>query len=212
MTSAHKARLTVLRAVLQRQGLDGFLVPRADEHLGEYVPPSAERLEFCSGFTGSAGLALVLLDRAVIFSDGRYTLQLETQTDPQLWERQHITETPPEKWLKTEAKGKKIGYDPWLISADFLKRFDGIEMVPVECNPVDEIWTDQPAPPLAPAVLQDVRFAGEDSASKRRHIAASLREAGQDAAILSDPASLAWLFNLRGSDVEFTRSRWVLPF
>lgn len=204
MTSEYNARLTALRAVLRRLGLDGFLVPRADEHLGEYVPPSAERLAFCSGFTGSAGLAIVLLDRAVIFSDGRYTLQLETETDPAVWERRHSIENPPENWLKAEAAGKRIGYDPWLVSAAFLKRFEGIEMVPVARNPVDEIWVDRPLPPLAPALPYDVAFAGEDAASKRGRIALSLREAGQDAAILTDPASLAWLFNLRGSDLEFT--------
>lgn len=204
MTSEHNTRLTELRAALKRLGLDGFLVPRADEHLGEYVPPSAERLAFISGFTGSAGLAVVLEDRAVIFSDGRYTLQLETETDAALWERQHIIETPPERWLKQNAGGKRIGYDPWLVSADFLKRFAGVEMVAVDRNPLDEVWTDRPAPPMAPALPHDLRFAGEAADAKRERLARELREAGQDAAILTDPASLAWLFNLRGSDLEFT--------
>jgi Xaa-Pro aminopeptidase len=204
MTSLHSSRLAELRRVLQREGLDGFLVPRADEHLGEYVPESAARLGFISGFTGSAGVAIVLLERAAIFSDGRYTLQLEAETDPALWERRHSIETPPESWLKTEAKGKKIGYDPWLISADALRRFEGSDMVPVARNPVDEIWRDRPAPPSAPAIPYDIAFAGETPAAKRERLAASLREAGQDAALLTDPASLAWLFNLRGSDLEFT--------
>jgi Xaa-Pro aminopeptidase len=196
--------LAALRAVLEKEGMDGFLVPRSDEHLGEYVPESAERLAFISGFTGSAGLAIVLRDRAVIFSDGRYTLQLETQTDAKLWERQHIIENPPEAWLKAEAKGKRIGYDPWLVSADFLRRFEGIDLVPVERNPVDEIWLDRPLAPAGPALPHDVTFAGETPTSKRERIALELREARQDAAVLTDPASLAWLFNLRGDDVEFT--------
>ncbi len=204
MTSEHNARLTALRGAITKQGLDGFLIPRADEHLGEYVPESAERLAFISGFTGSAGLAIVLADRAAIWSDGRYTLQLETQTDEALWERLHITDAPPEAWLKQNAAGKRIGYDPWLISADGLRRFDGIDMVPVAHNPLDEIWTDRPAPPMAPAVPHPVMYAGEDSAAKRSRIAKILADAGQDAAILSDPASLAWLFNLRGADVAFT--------
>ncbi len=204
MTSEHNAPLANLRAVLKRQGLEGFLVPKSDEHLGEFVPKSADRLAFCSGFTGSAGLAVILLDRAAIFSDGRYTLQLEAETDPALWERLHITETPPEAWLKTEAAGKKIGYDPWLISADGLQKFDGIDLVPVERNPVDEIWTDRPAPPLAQVFAHELDYAGEEAAIKRERLAKTLREAGQDAAILTDPASLAWLFNLRGADVEFT--------
>ncbi len=204
MMSEHNTPLTGLRAVLKREGLDGFLVPKSDEHLGEFVPKSADRLAFCSGFTGSAGLAIILQERAAIFSDGRYTLQLEAETDPAHWERLHSIETPPEAWLKAEAAGKKIGYDPWLISADGLQKFDGIDLVPVERNPVDEIWTDRPAPPLAPVFPHDLDYAGEEAASKRERLAKSLREAGQDAAILTDPASLAWLFNLRGADVEFT--------
>jgi len=204
MTSEQSSPLTQLRAVLQREHLDGFLVPRTDEHLGEYVPKSAERLAFLSGFTGSAGLAIVLQDRAAIFSDGRYTLQLEAQTDAALWERLHSIDTPPESWLKTAAAGKTIGYDPRLISADFLKKFEGVEMLPVATNPVDEIWTDRPPAPLAPAYPHALHYAGEDASSKRERLAQSLTAAGQGAAILTDPASLAWLFNLRGSDVEFT--------
>jgi Xaa-Pro aminopeptidase len=204
MTSEHNARLTALRGALATRGLDGFLVPRADEHLGEYVPESAERLAFISGFTGSAGLALVLADRAAIWSDGRYTLQLETQTDGALWERLHITETPPDAWAKEHAAGRKIGYDPWLVSAEGLKKFAGLEMVPVDSNPLDEVWANRPEAPMAPAVPHVTEYAGEDSAAKRGRIGRVLADAGQDAAILSDPASLAWLFNLRGTDVEFT--------
>jgi Xaa-Pro aminopeptidase len=188
---------------LAARGLDGFLVPRADEHLGEYVPESAERLAWITGFTGSAGLAIVLAERAAIWSDGRYTLQLEQQTDGALWERLHVTETPPEAWVKQHAAGKKIGYDPWLISADGLRRFAGAEMVPVDSNPVDEIWTDRPAPPLGPALPHGETYTGEDAAAKRERVAKILSEAGQDAALLTDPASLAWTFNIRGADVEF---------
>jgi Xaa-Pro aminopeptidase len=204
MASEHHHRLAALRAALARRGLDGFLIPRADEHLGEYVPASAERLAFITGFTGSAGLAIVLADRAAVWSDGRYTLQLEQQTDGALWERLHLIEQKPEEWLKSRAAGRRIGYDPMLISADGLARFAGAEMVPVESNPLDEIWTDRPAPPMGQAVPQPDIYAGESSAAKRARLAASLREAKQDAAILSDPASLAWLFNIRGTDVEFT--------
>ncbi len=203
MTSRHSVRLERLRATLAARGLDGFLVPRADEHLGEYVPESAERLAWITGFTGSAGLAIVLAERAAIWSDGRYTLQLEQQTDGALWERLHVTETPPEAWVKQHAAGKKIGYDPWLISADGLRRFAGAEMVPVDSNPVDEIWTDRPAPPLGPALPHGETYTGEDAAAKRERVAKILSEAGQDAALLTDPASLAWTFNIRGADVEF---------
>jgi Xaa-Pro aminopeptidase len=186
------------------RGLDGFIVPRADEHLGEYVPESAERLAFISGFTGSAGLAIVLADRAAVFSDGRYTLQLEQQTDGEVWERLHIIETKPEDWLAQHAAGLRIGYDPWLVSAEELARYAKSELVPVTGNLVDEVWAGRPAAPMAPAVPQAEVFTGEGSAAKRARLGAALAAAGQDAAVLSDPASLAWLFNIRGADVEFT--------
>jgi Xaa-Pro aminopeptidase len=188
---------------LAARGLDGFLVPRADEHLGEDVPDSAERLAWLTGFTGSAGLAIVLAGRAAVWSDGRYTLQLAAQTDGALWERLHVTESPPEAWAKQHAAGQKIGYDPRLISADGLRRFAGVDLVPVESNPVDEIWMDRPAPPQAPALPHPEIYAGEAPAAKRERVAKILSEAGQDAAVLTDPASLAWLFNVRGADVEF---------
>jgi Xaa-Pro aminopeptidase len=200
----YPARLAALREKLRETGLDGFIIPRADEHLGEYVPESAERLAYVTGFTGSAGVAIVLLDRAAVFSDGRYTLQLEAESDAALWERLHITDNPPEAWVKQHAAGQKIGYDPWLLSADTLARFAGAEMVAVASNPVDEIWVDRPAPPMAPAAPRALALAGEDSVAKRTRIAKTLADAGQDAAVLTDPASLAWLFNLRGADVAFT--------
>lgn len=204
MIPQHNNRISALRAWLSSHDLDGFMVPRSDEHLGEYVPAAAERLAFISGFTGSAGLAIILADKAAIFSDGRYTIQLKDETDAALWERIHITEHPPETWLQANAAGLNIGYDPMLISADFLARFSGSKMIPVTENPIDVIWTDRPALPMAPAIPHDVTYAGQTSASKRQNLAEMLKEAGQDAAILTDPSSLAWLFNIRGSDVEFT--------
>jgi Xaa-Pro aminopeptidase len=203
MTSTHSERLTQLREVLKREGLDGFIVPRADEHLGEYVPENAERLAWLTGFTGSAGLAVVLADKAAVFSDGRYTLALERETDGALWERRHIIEDRPEEWVRANARGQCIGYDPWLMSTEALKRFTDVEMMPVAHNPIDEIWAGRPAPPLAPAVPHGEEFSGEPAAAKRARLAENLRAAGQDAAILTDPSSLAWLFNIRGADLEF---------
>ena len=202
-----RTRLTALRQELARQGLDGFIVPRADEHLGEYVPASAERLAWLTGFTGSAGLAAVLTDKAAAFTDGRYVLQLAAQTDPDLWERRHIVEEPPPGWLAANAPpAANIGYDPLLISEEALGRYTdaGLSMQPVTQNPVDTVWTDRPAPPRAPAVPHTLEYAGRSAAEKREEIAGLLREAKQDAAVISDPASIAWLLNIRGGDVPFT--------
>lgn len=207
MTAMSHERLTKLRSELGRQGLDGFIVPRADEHLSEYVPAGAERLAWLTGFTGSAGIAVVLADKAAAFTDGRYVLQLAAQTDPDLWERCHVTEEPPSKWLAANAPaGAKIGYDPWLFAEEGLARYTdaGLTMQPVAKNPIDAVWTDRPAPPLAPAEPHKLVYAGRIAEEKRDQIAALLRNAKQDAAVISDPASIAWLLNIRGGDVPFT--------
>src|SRR6185437_4624256 len=199
MNAAEK--LAALRVELARQGLDGFIVPRADEHLGEYVPEGAERLAWLTGFTGSAGLAAILADRAAVFTDGRYVLQLAAQTDAALWERRHITEEPPPGWLAANAKpGARIGYDPLLVSEEGLGRYTeaGLAMVPASRNPVDAVWPDRPGPPMAPALPHPLDYAGASAAEKREQIAETLRAAKQDAAILTDPASIAWLLNIRG--------------
>ena len=207
MTATIAARLTELRAELARQGLAGFIVPRADEHLGEYVPEAAERLAWLTGFTGSAGLAAVLMDRAAVFTDGRYGLQLEQQTDAQFWERQHVLEAPPPGWLAQHVPaGAAIGYDPRLIGEEALARYTeaALTMRPVAHNPIDAIWADRPAPPSSPAIPHPLEFAGRAAADKCQEVAAVLLAAKQDAAVITDPASLAWLLNIRGADVAFT--------
>ncbi|HEX2940294.1 MAG TPA: aminopeptidase P family protein [Rhodopila sp.] len=199
--------LAALRQELTRLGVDGFIVPRADEHLGEYVPASAERLAWLTGFTGSAGMAAVLVDTAAVFTDGRYVLQLAQQTDASLWQRLHITEQPPPQWLaKTAPASARIGYDPLLISEDSLTRYTdaGLTMVPLAPNPIDTVWHDRPAPPRAPAQPHPLIFAGRSAEEKRADIAKVLRDAKQHAAVLTDPASIAWLLNIRGGDVPFT--------
>ncbi len=200
------SQLSDLRLQLSKQNVAGFLVPRADEHLGEYVPPSADRLAWLTGFTGSAGLAVALMDAACLFVDGRYVLQAATQTDPALWQRRHVTEQPPAEWLAATAPGVAIGYDPWLLSEEQLARFTnaGCLMVPLDPNPIDVVWRDRPAPPMAPAVAHPLAFAGMAASEKIDQVAATLRAAGQDAAVLSDPASIAWLLNIRGADIAFT--------
>ena len=204
-------RLAALRKELARRGLAGFLVPRADEHQGEYVPPRAERLAWLTGFTGSAGLAIVLAETAAVFVDGRYTLQVRDQVDTTLFEPQHLTEQPPESWISGHLpKGGKLGYDPWLHTPEGVKRLRqaaakaGGELVAVESNPLDEVWSDQPPPPLAPVVPQDLRFAGRSAQDKRESLGRDLAGEGIAAAVLSNPDSLAWLLNIRGADVPRT--------
>jgi Xaa-Pro aminopeptidase len=201
-------RLEQLRNELRQRGVDGFIVPCTNPHLGEYMPPHDARLAWLTGFSGSAGIAIVLADIAMVMSDGRYVLQLASQTDGAVWQRGHMIETPPPEWLAALLGGRaaRIGYDPWLISEDGLQRYTdrGIDMVPLAPNPIDAIWSDQPPPPLAPAVIQTLEHAGQSAADKREAIAAQLRADGQDAAVLSDPASINWLLNLRGADIDFT--------
>ncbi len=194
--------------MLRERALDGFLVPRSDEHLGENAPASSERLAWLTGFTGSAGLAVVLADEAAVFSDGRYVLQLAAETDSALYERLHGGETPPQDWLRARAGERRllVGYDPRIMSEDEVARFDveGVDLRAEATNPVDAIWSDRPQPPAAPARPHDTRFAGRSSAEKRDEIGTALRAAGEDAAVLTDPASVAWLLNIRGGDLETT--------
>jgi Xaa-Pro aminopeptidase len=199
-------RLAALRARLAEAGVQGFVIPRSDEHLGEYVPPSGDRLAWLTGFTGSAGLAIVLPDRAAVFTDGRYTLQVRSQTDPALWECRHITDEPPAAWLKAQAQDLAIGYDPWLQSAPAIERLSvpGVHLVPLAANPLDAAWTDRPPAPMAAAVPHAIDFAGTSSADKRAAAAAELRDAREDAVVLADPHSLAWLLNIRGGDLAHT--------
>lgn len=203
---APHTRLAALRARFDAIGVDGLLVPRADAFLGEYVPASAERLAWLTGFTGSAGLALVLKDRAFLFIDGRYTTQARQEVDAGLWEFRHLIDQPPASVLKAEAPAARIGYDPWLHPESALDRLaqSGVTLVPLAANPLDAIWADRPAPPAAPAIPHPIAFAGEEAAAKRAQAAASLRAAGQGAAVLADAHSVAWLLNIRGSDLAHT--------
>ena len=202
-----RLRLCRLRQTLQEQGLQGFIIPRADEHLGEYVPASAERLAWLTGFTGSAGLAIVLPDKAAAFTDGRYVLQLAAQTDGDLWQRRHITEEPPPGWVAAHAPPRaRIGYDPLLISEEGLKRYTdaGIDMArlsAIRSTPSGQTGRRRRRPPRCRIRLE---HAGRSAEEKRAQIASLLREAKHDAAVISDPASIAWLLNIRGGDILYT--------
>ena len=208
MASASSTRLAALRTLLQNEGLDGLIVPHSDEFLGEYTPACAERLAWLTGFTGSAGTAIVLPHTAAVFSDGRYITQMDQQVDGTCWQRLHISQTPPATWLKEQAKPEtRVGYDPRVMSVAELRPFaaqSGVTLVPTSRNLVDDIWTDRPAFPSAPACVHPLAFAGRSSAEKRQEVSAILTQSGQDAAVLSDSASIAWLLNIRGSDIPCT--------
>jgi Xaa-Pro aminopeptidase len=198
-------RLARLRAELARDGLDGFLVPRADEFQGEYVPPAAERLHWLTGFSGSAGIAVALADRAVILSDGRYTLQILAEVDTAAFAPGDGVATPVHEWLAENApEGGRIGFDPWLHTRAQTRRLiaglarRGAEAVAVAENLVDRIWTDRPAPPAGRLTVQPLDLAGEPVAAKIARLADDL---AADALLLTQPDSIAWVFNIRGRDV-----------
>jgi Xaa-Pro aminopeptidase len=204
------ARLAALRSELAARGLDGFIVPRADEYQGEYVAPYAQRLGWLTGFTGSAGVAVVLKERAAVFVDGRYTLQVRAEVDTALFEPVHLADTPPTRWLGDAlTAGARLGFDPWLHTSQQVETLEaacdriGAELVPCLDNPVDAVWPDRPAPPLTPVVPHGVTFAGCASADKRAELARALQAERLDAAVLSAPDSVAWLLNIRGGDVEY---------
>ncbi len=200
--------LPLIREQMAAQGLDGFLIPHEDEHQNEYLPDANERLAWATGFTGSAGAAVVMEDKAAVFSDGRYTLQLAAQTDASLFERRDLVEGGVSAYLESAAgSGQVIGYDPRLHSPEQLGRLRsaveraGAALKPVGANPVDLAWRDRPAQPQAPIGAHPLGYAGEASDSKRARVGRSLEQAGAEVAVLTAPSSIAWLFNLRGGDV-----------
>lgn len=202
-------RLAALRQEVARRQADGFLVPRGDEHQGEYVPAAAERLAWLTGFKGSAGLACVLAQEAAIFIDGRYTLQVTQEVNVGLFTPRHVTDEPLSDWLEGRLRpGQRLAYDPWLHTEEQVRRLErtvtglGAALVALDGNPIDAVWRDRPAPPKAPIRPHDLALAGRSSAEKREEIAASLSKAGTAAAVITLPDSIAWLLNVRGGDVE----------
>ncbi|MGO9132676.1 MAG: aminopeptidase P family protein [Methylovirgula sp.] len=208
-SSQSATRIAALRSELARLRLDGFIVPRADRQQNEYVAPSEERLSWLTGFTGSAGLAIVFQDRAVLFVDGRYTLQVNDQVDLAIVTPAPLAASSPEKWLEQNlSAGQKLGYDPWLHTPGQIERFEkaaaavGAELVAVDANPIDAIWTDRPAPPQGAVTRHPLKLAGDPANEKLLRIAKALGKA--DALLVSDPHAVAWTFNIRGSDVAHT--------
>ncbi|MDH3241818.1 MAG: aminopeptidase P family protein [Alphaproteobacteria bacterium] len=203
-------RLRAVRARLKKSRLDGFIVGLADAHQGEYVPESEARLSWLTGFTGSAGLAVVMADKAALFVDGRYTLQARNQVDTKRFVLHHISRMPPAKWIAANMpKGVRLGFDPWLLTPRDVARFEaaaadaGAKLVPAARNPIDAVWRHRPAAPISPVRPLPKRFTGRSSLDKRQQIAAGLAARGARAAVLSAPDSIAWLLNIRGQDVEF---------
>ncbi len=200
------ARLRALRAEIAGAGLAGYIVPRADVHQGEYVAARDARLEWLTGFTGSAGFCVVLQDVAGVFIDGRYRTQVKGQVD-----LAHFTPVPwPEQqagpWILQHISAGKIGYDAWLHTRDEIAKIEaalagsGVVLTPC-ANVIDAIWRDQPAPPMGRAFAHDVALAGESHTDKCARLAKGLRDAGHSAAAITLPDSICWLLNIRGADV-----------
>jgi Xaa-Pro aminopeptidase len=206
---AAKDRVKRLRALLAEEGLAAFLVPRADEHQGEYVAPSAERLKWLTGFSGSAGLAAIARRQTALFVDGRYTVQVRAECDPELFEFPGLARAKLSDWLAAKLKrGDTIGFDPWLHTIGEIARLEealaakGLKLKPVSRNLVDRIWgRERPAPPAAPVVPHPQKYSGRPADAKIADIQKTLKEAGEDAVILTLPDSICWAFNIRGSDV-----------
>jgi Xaa-Pro aminopeptidase len=205
------ARLSAFREELTKRNLSGFVVPRSDQQQNEYVPPSEERLAWLTGFTGSAGLAVVLSAVAAVFVDGRYTLQAGKQVDAKAWRVEPLVDPPPETWLAQHlAAGDRLGFDPWLHTTAAAEKLSqacekaGAELVAVDSNPVDAVWTERPAQPLAPVTLHGRQFSGELEADKLKRIEAEIAKLNADALVLSDSHAVAWTFNIRGGDVAHT--------
>src|ERR1700748_2908127 len=208
---ALSARLSAFREELTRRGLNGFVVPRADQQQNEYVAPSEERLAWLTGFTGSAGLAIVLAKDAAVFVDGRYTLQAGKQVDRKAWQIEPLVDSPPEHRLTRRlAAGARLGFVPWLHTSSAAERLAaactkaGAELVAVESNPLDAVWTERPLPPLGPVAIHGAQFSGETESEKLTRIRAEIERSGVEALVLSDPHAVAWTFNIRGADVSHT--------
>jgi Xaa-Pro aminopeptidase len=210
-TDTIRSRLEALRERMRTLGIDALIIPRADEYLGEYIPERNERLLWASGFSGSAGTMIVLLDGAAIFVDGRYTVQVRQQVSAELFEYRHLIDEPHADWLgKRLGAGKRAGFDPRMHTLSWQKRAQetlarhGVELVELAQNPVDLCWHDRPAAQVQQALLLEERFTGRNSPDKRREIGQAIAAKGADCALVFAADSVAWLLNIRGFDVPHT--------
>ena len=210
MRAVLASRLAALRSEMNTRGLTALIVPRFDAHQGEYVAPHDERLGFVTGFTGSAGAAIVTADRVRLFVDGRYTVQAQTQCPADLIERVHLFEHPPEVWLaETAGADWVIGYDAMLLPPSWVERFEkaigrtGAELTPVTGNPVDAVWRDQPVEPFGLITAFPLQFAGASAEDKRRTMLQTLSAKDCRFMVETQPDNIAWLLNVRGDDVAY---------
>jgi Xaa-Pro aminopeptidase len=204
-------RIKALQGELKSRKLKGFLVPHSDEHQSEYLAPQFERLAWLTGFTGSAGNAVVLDKEAALFVDGRYVLQARAQTDSALFEVLQTPEANASTWIADKlGKGGSVGYDPSLHTVKEIERLtetlakSGIKLVPVETNPIDAIWQDRPKPMATAVVPHGIEYAGRSAQEKIRDVQAALAAENTDAVLLTLLDSIAWLFNIRGGDIKHT--------
>ena len=211
LMQTHEARLAALREELKRRGVDGFIVPISDEHMSEYVGDYAQRLRWLTGFGGSAGFAAVTLNHAAIFVDGRYTVQVREQVSAELFDYKSVPADTLAGWLaEVSESGAQIAYDPWLHTWAWVEALEkqlapkGVTMVPADSNPLDAVWADRPAPSPAAAIVHQDDLAGRSSADKRAAVADWLAKEGHDAVVIPALDSIAWLLNIRGSDVPHT--------
>ena len=209
-TSTVPARIDALRAELASRGLDAFIVPRFDAHQGEYVAPRDERLAWVTGFSGSAGVAIVTATTVAMFVDGRYTVQVSKQCSGSLFEHHHLFDAPPETWIADQvATGTVIGFDPMHIPPSWYRRFKdaaesvGAQLTATDDNPIDAIWTDQPAPPTGEISTFPLQFAGKKVADKQADLLAAMEDAEAIIAIETQPDNIAWFLNVRGGDVAY---------
>ncbi|MFT7623088.1 MAG: Xaa-Pro aminopeptidase [Myxococcota bacterium] len=204
----NRDRIVRLRAEMAARGLDGFVVTRADEHQNEYVPARAERLLWSTAFGGSAGAAIIMQDTALVFADGRYTLQVRDEVDLDIFEPLHLIEQPPHRWIAENLTAEHVlGFDPWMHTVNGAQqlakacRQAGATLKAVETNPLDAAWLNQPPEPVSPVIIQSLEFSGQSAEDKRQGLASAL---GAHACVLTLPDSIAWLLNIRGGDVPHT--------
>lgn len=206
-----KDRVQALRGLFDDLGVDAVFIPKSDEYLGEYIPPCAERLAWLTSFTGSAGNALIMRDKAIVFTDGRYTAQIAKQCDATIFSYGDLASNPPAKWLTDNGpQNIKLGIDPWILPGSSVEKLKdavaslGGELIMLASNPIDAIWHDQPNQPLEPTTIQPLEYSGKLAKHKVSDLVSELQKAEQDALIIADPTAIAWVFNIRGNDVMHT--------